>query len=111
MCGRVRLSSDVSEIKLAFSDPARAAGAQHGAELERGADGSVADRALRRQGRRARRRGAALRPRPLLGEDLGFWSINARAGGDDAKPARSEAFERRRCLGRWEGFEGWRKLA
>jgi hypothetical protein len=36
MCGRARLSSDVSEIKLVFSIPAASADAEHRAELERG---------------------------------------------------------------------------
>jgi hypothetical protein len=44
MCGGVRLSSDVSEIKLVFFDPAAPADAQqHGAVLERGADRSAAN--------------------------------------------------------------------
>src|SRR5260370_31521794 len=51
-----------------FLDPARAADAQHRAELERGADRPAADRALRRQGSHAQPRGDALGPHPLLGQ-------------------------------------------
>ena len=50
MCGRARLSSDVSEIKLVFSIPPRAADAQLSAELECGADRPAAGRPLRCQG-------------------------------------------------------------
>jgi hypothetical protein len=46
MCGRARLSSDVSEIKLVFSIPPEAADAEYRDELERGADGSAADHPL-----------------------------------------------------------------
>ena len=54
--------------KARVPDPARAADTEHRAELERGADRSAADRALRRQARRAQPRCHALGPDPLLGE-------------------------------------------
>jgi hypothetical protein len=46
MCGRARLSSDVSEIKVAFQDSAGATDAEFSAKLERGADRSATGRAL-----------------------------------------------------------------
>jgi hypothetical protein len=68
MCGRARLSSDVSEIKLVFSIPAREADTKFSAKLERGADRLTARRPLRRQGHAAQPRHAALGPDPLLGQ-------------------------------------------
>jgi hypothetical protein len=44
MCGRARLSSDVSEIKIAFGIPPERPAPNIRAELERGADRSAADR-------------------------------------------------------------------
>jgi hypothetical protein len=48
MCGRARLSSDVSEIKLFFSIPLHRPSPQHRAQLERGADRSAPAGCVRR---------------------------------------------------------------
>ena len=71
MCGRVRLSSDVSEIKLVFSIPP-------GRPTPNMRWGLV----------------------PFLAKDIkvGFSIINTKAGGIEGKPAFREAFQRRRCL-------------
>ena len=111
MCGRVRLSSDVSEIKLVFS--------------------------IRRIGRLPifRRAGTWLRPTssrrvrydrragersldllrwglvPYWAKDLnvGFANINAKAEGIETRPAFRDAFERRRCLVPVDSFYEWKK--
>ena len=113
MCGRARLSSDVSEIKLVFSDSAGAADAQFPAELERGADRSAAGRPVRRQGRQRSLDVMRWGLVPFWAKDIkvGFANINAKAEGIENKPAFREAFQQRRCLVPVDNFYEWKKTA
>ena len=111
MCGRARLSSDVSEIKLVFripperptpnfppswnvalTDPlpvVRYDAKDHQRSLE-----------LMRWG---------LIPFWAKDEKIGFSTINARAEEVDTKPAFREPFRQRRCLVPVENFYEWQK--
>jgi putative SOS response-associated peptidase YedK len=96
MCGRVRLSSDVSEIKLVFGIPPER---PTPAQLERGADSLPVVRHDAKAGQRSLdilRWGLI----PYWAKDIkaGFANINAKAEGIERKPAFGKAFERRRCL-------------
>ena len=109
MCGRARLSSDVSEIKIAFGIP-----------LERPAPNFAASWNV-----------APTDPLPVVRYDpnehqrsldvmrwglipywakdikIGFSTINARAEEIDTKPAFREAFGQRRCLVPLDNFYEW----
>src|ERR1700730_11761101 len=107
MCGRARLFSDVSEIKLVST-----ANTKFSAEMERGAARYAARLRLRAQARPARPRHAALGPLiPYWAKDIkvGFANINAKAEWIESKPAFRKAFERRRCLVPVDNFYEWRK--
>jgi putative SOS response-associated peptidase YedK len=100
MCGRVRLSSDVSEIKLVFSipphrptpniAPRRNVVPTDPLPVVR-YDAKVGERSLD-----VTRWGLV----PYWAKDIkvGFSNINAKAEGIEGKPAFREAFQRRRCL-------------
>jgi putative SOS response-associated peptidase YedK len=100
MCGRARLSSDVSEIKLVFSIPT------HRPTPNIAPSWNVAPtdplpvvRFDPRVGERSldvMRWGLV----PFWAKDIkvGFANINAKAEGIEGKPAFREAFQRRRCL-------------
>src|SRR6202023_503721 len=100
MCGRARLSSDVSEIKLVFSiSPERPTpnipANWNAAPTE--------DLPVVRYDARAGQRSLDVMRWglvPFWAKDLkvGFPNINAQAEGIDGKPAFREAFQRRRCL-------------
>jgi putative SOS response-associated peptidase YedK len=111
MCGRARVSSDVSEIKIRFSipptrttpnfapswnvaptDPLPIVGFNPKAQ-ERGLD--------------VMRWGLV----PFWAKDIkvGFASINAKAEGIETKPAFREAFRQRRCLVPVDNFYEWKK--
>jgi len=112
MCGRARLSSDVSEIKLVFSiSPERPtpnipanwnAAPTEDLPIVR-YDARAAERSLE-----AMRWGLV----PFWAKDIkvGFANINAKAEGIDTKPAFREAFSRRRCLVPFDCFYEWKKL-
>ena len=111
MCGRARLSSDVSEIKVAFripperptpnfppswnvvpTDPVpivRYDAKDHQRSLEVMRWGLVA----------------------FWAKDIkvGFANINAKAEGIESRPAFRQAFERRRCLVPVDNFYEWKK--
>jgi hypothetical protein len=53
MCGRVRILTDFSEIRIAFPIPPELPAPNLAPNWERGADRSAARRAVRRQGRTA----------------------------------------------------------
>ena len=100
MCGRARLSSDVSEIKLAFSIP------PHRPTPNIAPSWNVAptdplpvvryDARVRERSLDVLRWGLV----PFWAKDIkfGFANINAKAEGIEGKPAFREAFQRRRCL-------------
>jgi putative SOS response-associated peptidase YedK len=113
MCGRARLSSDVSEIKLVFSIPPdrpipNIAPSWNVAPT----DPLLVVRYDRRAGERSldvMRWGLV----PFWAKDIkvGFANINAKAEGIEGKPAFREAFQRRRCLVPVDNFYEWKKTA
>jgi putative SOS response-associated peptidase YedK len=110
MCGRARLSSDVSEIRIAFGVPPERPSPNFPPSWNVAPTDSLPGRPLRPQGRAAQPRHAALGPDPLLAKDIkvGFANINAKAEGIESKPAFRKAFERRRCLVPLDGFYEWK---
>jgi putative SOS response-associated peptidase YedK len=103
MCGRVRLSSDVSEIKLVFGIPPERTTPNFPSTW----NGAPTDQLpiVRFDGSTPRPASAALIWRvgalvPYWAKDIevGFANINAKAEGIETRPAFREAFQRRRCL-------------
>jgi putative SOS response-associated peptidase YedK len=113
MCGRVRLSSDVSEIKLVFSIP------PHRPTPNFPPSWNVApsDRlSIVRFDAKAGERSLDLARWglvPYWSKDIkvGFANINAKAEGIENRPAFREAFQRRRCLVPVDNFLGGRRPA
>jgi putative SOS response-associated peptidase YedK len=113
MCGRVRLSSDVSEIKLVFSIP------PHRPTPNFAPSWNVAPTdplPVVRYDAKANERSLDLMRWglvPFWAKDIkvGFANINAKAEGIESKPAFREAFQRRRCLVPVENFYEWKKTA
>ena len=111
MCGRVRLSSDVSEIKVTFSIP------PHRPTPNFPPSWNVAPTdplpAIRYDTKAGERSLDVLRWGlvPYWAEDLkvGFANINAKAEGIEKRPAFREAFQRRRCLVPVDNFYEWAK--
>ena len=112
MCGRARLSSDVSEIKLVFSIPPERPTPNIPANWNAAPtedlpvvryDAGAGQRSLD-----VMRWGLV----PFWAKDIkvGFANINAKAEGIDTKPAFREAFARRRCLIPFDCFYEWKKL-
>ena len=113
MCGRARLSSDVSEIKLVFSVPPdrptpTIAPSWNVAPTDQlpivRFDAEAGERSLDLV-----RWGLV----PFWAKDIkvGFANINAKAEGIESKPAFREAFQRRRCLVPVDNFYEWAKTA
>jgi putative SOS response-associated peptidase YedK len=111
MCGRARLSSDVSEIKLVFSIPPDRPTPNIAPNWNVApTDPLPVVRYDRRAGERSldvMRRGLV----PFWAKDIkvGFVNINAKAEGIESKPAFREAFQRRRCLVPVDNFYEWKK--
>jgi putative SOS response-associated peptidase YedK len=113
MCGRARLSSDVSEIKLVFSIP------PHRPMPNIAPSWNVAPTdplPVVRHDPRARERSLDVMRWglvPLWAKDLkvGFANINAKAEGIEGKPAFRKAYQRRRCLVPVDNFYEWKKTA
>jgi putative SOS response-associated peptidase YedK len=113
MCGRARLSSDVSEIKLVFSIPSdrptpNVAPSWNVAPT----DPLPVVRYDTRAGERSldvMRWGLV----PFWAKDIkvGFANINAKAEGIESKPTFREAFQRRRCLVPVDNFYEWKNTA
>jgi hypothetical protein len=103
MCGRVRLSSDVSEIKLVFSIP------PHRPTLNFAPSWNLAPTdpvpIVRYDAKAGERSLDVMRWGlvPFWAKDIkvGFSNINAKAEGIEGKPAFREAFQRRRCESAW----------
>jgi putative SOS response-associated peptidase YedK len=111
MCGRVRLSSDLREIKIAFGIPPdrpspNFAPTWNGAPTDSfpivGYNAKDKERGLTLM-----RWGLV----PFWAKDIkvGFANINAKAEGIESKPAFKEAFARRRCLVPVDNFYEWKK--
>jgi putative SOS response-associated peptidase YedK len=113
MCGRVHLSSDVSEIKLVFSIP------PHRPSPNVAPSWNVAPTdplpIVRYDAQAGERSLGVMRWGlvPFWAKDIkvGFSNINARAEGIEGKPAFREAFQRRRCLVPVDNFYEWAKTA
>ena len=113
MCGRVRLSSDVSEIRIAFRipperpipnfPPSRNAAPTDSLPVVR-FDAKAGQRSLD-----VLRWGLI----PYWAKDLnvGFANINAKAEEIENRPAFRKALERRRCLVPVDNFYEWKKTA
>jgi putative SOS response-associated peptidase YedK len=113
MCGRVRLSSDVSEIKLMFGIPPERPSPNfpptwNGAPTDQlpivRFDPKTGERSLD-----LARWGLV----PFWAKDIkvGFANINAKAEGIESRAAFREAFQRRRCLVPVNNFYEWQKTA
>ena len=113
ICGRVRLSSDVSEIKLVFSTPPHRPTPNFAASWNAApTDQLPIVRFDTRAGERSldlARWGLV----PYRAKDIkvGFANINAKAEGIESKPAFREAFQCRRCLLPANNFYEWKKTA
>jgi putative SOS response-associated peptidase YedK len=111
MCGRARLSSDVSEIKLVFSIPPERPAPNFAASWNVApTDPLPVVRFDARDGQRSldvMRWGLI----PYWARDIkiGFSTINARGEEIDTKPAFREAFRQRRCLVPLDNFYEWAK--
>jgi putative SOS response-associated peptidase YedK len=113
MCGRVRLSSDVSELKLVFRIPPERPAPNIAASWNvTPADPLPVARYDKKADERSldvMRWGLV----PFWAKDIkvGFANINAKAEGIESKPAFREAFQRRRCLVPVDNFFEWAKTA
>ena len=112
MCGRARLSSDVSEIRLVFSIPPEQPTPNIPANWNAA---PTEDLPVVRYDARAGQRSLDVMRWglvPFWAKDIkvGFSNINAKAETVDTKPAFREAFTRRRCLVPFDCFYEWKKL-
>jgi putative SOS response-associated peptidase YedK len=113
MCGRVRLSSDVSEIKLVFSIPPY----RPAPNIAPSWNVALTDPLpiVRDDAEAGERSLDVLRWGlvPFWAKDIkvGFSNINAKAEGVEGKPAFREAFQRRRCPIPVDNFYEWKKIA
>jgi hypothetical protein len=110
MCGRARLSSDVSEIKIAFGIPPErpTPNIAPSWNLAPTDPAPVVYYDAKDGGRRLEVMRWGLIPYWAKDIKIGF-SINARAEEVDTKPAFREAFQRRRCLVPLDNFYEWEK--
>ena len=112
MCGRARLSSDVSEIKLVFSIPPERPTPNIPANWNAAPTEDLP--VIRYDAKAGQRSLDVMRWGlvPFWAKDIkvGFSNINAKAEGIDTKPAFREAFNRRRCLIPFDCFYEWKKL-
>jgi putative SOS response-associated peptidase YedK len=113
MCGRVRLSSDVSEIKRVFGIPPDRPIPNFAASWNVGPNTSLP--VVRYDVKAGQRSLDMLRWGliPNWAKDLkvGFANINAKAEGIESKPMFRKAFELRRCLVPVDNFYEWKKTA
>src|SRR5260370_22269239 len=111
MCGRARLSSDVSEIKIAFSIPPERPTPNFAPNWNVApTDPLPIVRYDAEEGQRSldiMRWGMI----PYWAKDLkiGYSTINARAEEVETKPAFREAFRQRHCLVPLDSFYEWKK--
>jgi putative SOS response-associated peptidase YedK len=109
--GRVRLSSDVSQIKLVFSIPPHRPTPNFPPSWNAAPTDSLS--VIRYDTKAGERSLGQLRWGlvPYWAKDVkvGFSNINAKAEGIETKPAFREAFQRRRCLVPVDNFYEWAK--
>jgi putative SOS response-associated peptidase YedK len=112
MCGRARLCSDVSEIKLVFSIPPERPPPNFAVSWNVAPTDSLP--VVRYDARAGERSLDVMRWGlvPFWAKDIkiGFSNINAKAEGVDTRPAFREAFQRRRCLVPLDNFYEWKRL-
>ena len=111
MCGRARLSSDVSQIKIAFGIPPERPAPNFPPSWNVAPTDSLP---VVRYDAKAGQRSLDMLRWGLIrywAKDVkvGFANINAKAEGIESKPAFGKAFERRRCLVPVDSFFGWKK--
>ena len=113
MCGRVRLSSDVSEIELVFSIPSHRPTPNFAPSWNAAPTDSLP--VVRYDVRTDERSLDLLRwglvPHWAKDINVGFANINAKAEGIETRPAFRDAFQRRRCLVPVDSFYEWKKTA
>jgi putative SOS response-associated peptidase YedK len=113
MCGRARLSSDVSEIKIAFGIPPERPTPNFPPSWNVAPTDTLP--VVRYDTKAGQRSLDMLRWGliPYWAKDIkvGFANINAKAEGIESKPAFGKAFERRRCLVPVDSFYEWKKTA
>src|SRR5580704_17935259 len=113
MCGRARLSSDVSEIKVAFRIPPE----RPAPNIAKSWSVAPTDPlpVVRYDAKDCQRSLDVMQWGliPYWAKDIkiSFTTINARAEEVDTKPAFREAFRQRRCLVPLDGFYEWKKIA
>src|SRR5580704_8587217 len=111
MCGRARLSSDVSEIKLAFRIPPERPTPNIAPSWNVAPTDPLPvvryDPKDRQRSLDLTRWGLV----PFWAKDIkvGFANINAKAEGIENKPAFRESFRQRRCLVPVDNFYEWKK--
>ena len=112
MCGRDRLSSDVSEIKIAFGIPPERPTPNFAASWNVAPTDPLPvvryDAKDHQRSLEVMRWGLV----PFWAKDIkvGFANINAKAEGIENKPAFREAFRQRRCLVPVDNFYEWKKV-
>jgi putative SOS response-associated peptidase YedK len=113
MWGRARLSSDVSEIKIAFGIPPERPTPNFPPSWNVARTDSLP--VVRYDAKAGQRSLDMLRWGliPYWAKDIkvGFANINAKAEGIENRPAFRKAFERRRCLVPVDSFYEWKKTA
>jgi putative SOS response-associated peptidase YedK len=113
MCGRARLSSDVSEIKVAFRIPPERPAPNFAPSWNVAPTDPLPvvgyDPKDHQRGLAVMRWGLV----PFWAKDIkvGFSNINAKGEGIEKKPAFREAFRQRRCLVPVDSFYEWQKTA
>jgi putative SOS response-associated peptidase YedK len=113
MCGRARLSSDVSEIKIRFAIPPGRPAPNFAASWNVSPTDTLPVVGFNpkdhERGLTVMRWGLV----PFWAKDIkvGFSNINAKAEGIETKPAFREAFRQRRCLVPVDNFYEWKKTA
>ena len=113
MCGRARLSPDVSEIKVAFRIPPERPTPNFAASWNVAPTDPLP--VVRYDAKEHQRSLDIMRWGlvPFWAKDIkvGFSNINAKAEGIENRPAFHDAFERRRCIVPVNNFYEWKKTA
>ena len=113
MCGRARLSSDVSEIKIAFAIPPERPPPNIAPSWNVASPDPLP--IVHYDAKDGARRLEVMRWGliPYWAKDIksGFSTFNARGEEVETKPAFREAFQRRRCLVPLDSFYEWKKTA
>jgi putative SOS response-associated peptidase YedK len=113
MCGRARLSSDVSEIRIAFGIPPERPSPNFAPSWNVAPTDPLP--VVRYDAKDHQRSLDVLRwglvPFWAKNIKVGFANINAKAEGIENKPAFREAFRQRRCLVPVDNFYEWAKTA